>query len=355
MFGRWRKPDPAAASIPAAEPQWPVGAAALDAEGRFRSSLWFDLPGAHDRIAAWERERRVDEELAAALRQFVDDGFLTLQLALPEELYPAIDADVDRLWRERPADVAFAYQSRLTPFVYADEAEHRRPGCRIADLHSWSPSALDLYLHPRVFEVVNLLFGEPAIATQSLYFQYGSYQLLHRDPVHVPVVPPWNLLAAWIALEDIDPRSSVLTYVPGSHRLGYYRFADGDYRHDARRHGVEDTQAMAAFEAEQCRAAGLSEQTFVPRRGGLLIWHHSLLHGGPRAQDQSLTRKSFVVHYTTRAQARRRRGEFVERVPAADGTLVERLRMVESDEVLERGAAAGFDNPLRKYRVRTAR
>lgn len=332
---------------------WPVGAAALDERGCFRSDAWYDQPDAHDRIAAWARKGSIDAELAEAFRHFVDRGYLTLDLDLPDRIYTEIDADVDRLWSEKPADVAFAYQSRLTPFVYADETKHRRPGCRIADLHSYSPAAREIYLHPRMFEVVNTLFGEPALATQSLYFQFGSYQQLHRDPVHVPATPPWHLLAAWVALEDIDPRSSVLAYVPGSHRLGYYRFPGGDYRFDAKGHGDAEAQAMAAFEVAQYEAAGLQIETFVPKRGGLLVWHHSLLHGGPKAEDQSLTRKSFVVHFTTRSTMPRRRGELVEMVPDASGQLVSRLRMIETEDVLEQGNAAGFDNPLKKYRVRS--
>ena len=329
-----------------------MGAEALDERGRFRSDLWFDQPDAGDHIARWARAGKIDRELTLALERFIELGYLTLQLDLPERVFSEIDEAVDRLWSDKPADVAFAYHSRLTPFCYADEATQRQPGYRISDLYSFSPAARELYLHPRIFEVVNLLFGEPALAIQSLYFEYGSYQQLHRDPVHVQTVPPWNLLAAWIALEDIDPRSSVLAYVPGSHRLGYHRFDNGDYRYDASRHGDAEAEAMAAFERDQCAEAGLPVETFVPPRGGLLVWHHSLLHGGPKAEDPTLTRKSFVVHYTKRSAAPRRCGEFVEWVPDRDGNSVSRLRMVETEEVLECGEAAGLGNPLQRYQVR---
>jgi hypothetical protein len=330
----------------------PVGAGALGDDGCFRSTLWFDQPDAHSTIERWQRAGEIDDDLALELRRFVDDGYLTLDLGLDDDLFAEIDATVDRLWRDKPQDVAFAYNSRLTPFCYADEAVHRRPGCRIADLHSYSAAARSLYLHPRIFEVIHRLFGQPAIATQSLYFQYGSFQALHRDPVHVPATPPWHLLAAWVALEDIDPRSGVLAYVPGSHRLPYYRFANGDYRHDASHHSEADDRAMADFDQAQCDAAGLALERFVPKRGSALIWHHSLLHGGPRAEDPDLTRKSFVVHFTTRGENPRRHGEFIEYVPGPDGAPVARLRMVESEALVEAGDAAGFDNPLKRYRVR---
>jgi hypothetical protein len=332
---------------------YPVGADALDPRGVFRSTLWFDQPDAHEHIAAWAGAGRIDEELVVELRRFVDDGYLTLDLDLDPGIYEEIDQSVERLWREKPQHVAFAYRSRLTPFPCADEAEHRKPSYRIADLHSVSSGAETLYLNPRVFEVVNLLFGEQAVASQSLYFEYGSFQPLHRDPVHVPATPPWNLLAAWFALEDIDPRSGVLAYAPGSHRLPYYRFPSGDYRFDASHHADHDAERMAAFETRQCEEAGIPVQYFVPKKGGVLIWHHSLLHGAPKAEDPSLSRKSFVVHFTTRAHMQRRRGEFVEHVPGRDGAMVSRLRLVETEDVRQRGSAVGFDNPLKKYRVRT--
>ncbi len=332
--------------------EWPTGAAALDEAGCFRSDLWFDQPDARQRIDDRHAAGRIDDELARELTRFVEKGYLTLRLDLEPELFAEIDESVDRLWREKPHDVAFAYRGRLTPFCYADEALQRRPGCRIADLHSWSPGACELYLHPHLFEVVNLLFGQPAVATQSLYFSNGSLQALHRDPVHVPATPPWHLLAAWIALEDVDPRSGVLAYVPGSHRLPYYRFSNGDYRFDASHHGDAEAEAMALSERTRCEEAGLAVERFLPRRGEALIWHHSLLHGGPQAEDPNLTRKSFVVHYTTRANQPRRRGELVEWVPGPEDVTVPRLRMIETEDLLIAGEAAGFDNPLKRYRVR---
>ncbi len=60
----------------------------------------------------------------------------------PEATAGQIDADVDRLWRERPWDVAFAYQSRLKLFPLADEPTDRRPSVRISDMHSASSAAL---------------------------------------------------------------------------------------------------------------------------------------------------------------------------------------------------------------------
>src|SRR6266516_4337125 len=77
------------------------------------------------------------------------------------------------------------------------------------------------------FRFVELIFGAPAIAFQSLYFEYGSQQGLHRDPMFVVTDPPSHLLASWVALEDITPDSGPLAYVPGSQHLPWYEFEPG--------------------------------------------------------------------------------------------------------------------------------
>ena len=38
-------------------------------------------------------------------------------------------------------------------------------------------------------------------------------------------------------------------------------------------------------------------EKFIARKGDVLLWHGMLAHGGGTVKNQSLTRKSFVVHY----------------------------------------------------------
>lgn len=322
----------------------PASPEGLTDAGLLASDLWLDRPDAARRIEAARSRGRVDAAQAEALSGFAERGYLTFPIDLSPETAAALDREVERLWREKPADVAYAYHSILKPFAYADDAE-RRPSYRIADLHSSSPEALGLYLHRRIFDWVELILGQEAVATQSLYFEFGSQQSLHRDPVFVQTQPPSHLVAAWIALEDIDPASGPLVYVPGSHRLPYYQFEPGEHRFDHRRHGEGEIHAMAEFDARQVLEAGLPTESFTPRRGEVLIWHHSLLHGGSAPQDPALTRKSFVVHFSTRSHYRRLKQTYLRRISSPDG-FIERPQIAETEEVLERDGCAGFASPL---------
>lgn len=319
----------------------------LTRDGRLRSDLWLDRPDAAERVEARRAAGELSDDEAESLRHWAESGYDTFSLDADAEVFEEIDGSVERLWRERPPTVALAYNSPLAPFADADEAAQRRPGYRISNLHSASEGALDLYLHPAIHERVGRIFGEAPVALQSIYFEWGSGQALHRDPMHVYTSPPAHLIGAWIALEDIGPDCGPLTYVPGSHRLPYYQFSPGEYRVEHGRHGDEDVRRAEAFDLEQCRRHGLEPELFTSRRGDVLLWHASLLHGGAPLRNPELTRKSLVVHFSTAANYRRLRQTVVERVPGPDGEPVAKARVYGTDRLLERDGRRGFDNPLR--------
>ncbi len=321
---------------------------AISAEGQLASDLWVDAPDALHRLEAMERRGDVPADEAAELDRFIRNGYLTFSLGDVSREAAAIQADVDRVWREQPADLAYAWSGPLRSFAEADEARDRRPSYRIADLHSHSAAALDLYLSPAIFRRVERILGRAAVATQSLYFQWGSQQALHRDPVFVQTRPPSHLVAAWIALEEIHPASGPLVYVPGSHRLPYYQFAPGEFLFDQSRYGPAEAEAMAEHDRHRCQEAGLTTETLVCPKGEVLLWHASLLHGGSAVADPGRTRKSFVVHFSSAERYRLRRQGIVEFL--ADGAeRVERHRILETEEILERPGARGFQSPMVGY------
>lgn len=311
----------------------------IDAAGLLRSNLWFDQPNAHATIDGFLARGEIDAAMAENLRHFVDRGYMVLSLDLDAGVSETLDAIVDRLWHERPANVAYAYQSLLTRFSDA-KPEHRSPSCRIADLHTYAPEVLALFLDRTVFDTIERLFGETAVATQSLYFEWGSQQGLHRDPVYVQMRQPSHLLATWLALEDIGPDCGPLIYVPGSHRLPYYQFEPGRFTVDFSRDGQELIQKGQAWDEQQCRDAGLELETLTCKRGDVLVWHHSLLHGGSYPTNPELTRKSFVVHYSTLSTMDRVHNSYLD----APGS--ESVTHMTSERVLERQGCHGFDSPL---------
>jgi hypothetical protein len=321
----------------------------LTSDGLLASDLWLDQPDAHQRIDRRLGAGEIDGEQAENLRDFVDKGYMVIPLSVDPAVFGGVEAAVERLWRDKADDVAYAYHSQLRPFTCA-QPEHRKPSYRIADLHTYSDEALALYLNREVFDYLELIFGEPVIATQSLCFEWGSQQPLHRDPVYVRMTPPSHLLAAWIALEDIGPDCGPLIYLPGSHRLPYYQYEPGRYTFDFGKDGDKETLASQEWDRKKCAGAGLELETLTCKRGDVLIWHHSLLHGGSYPTDPGLTRKSFVVHYSTTASMKQVLNSYL--FPTPDGG--ETPHVMSSDRVLERDGCRGFDSPLHVHVSQTA-
>ncbi len=337
---------------PAGQPGDESAGPLLTPSGELVSDLWLDQPDAHHRVETRQAAGEIAAHQAEALLRFLDRGYLTFTLDLDPRVVADVEASVERLWQERPPTVACAYHSQLRPFDQVEPRKARRPSYRIADLHSFSQGALELYLDRQIFDWVELIFGQKAVATQSLYFEYGSQQRLHRDPVFVHHTPPSHLLAAWVALEDIHPDSGPLLHVAGSHRLPYYQFEPGEFRFDPARQGYAEEQAMEEFLEVTCRERGLEAVPFTPRLGEALIWHASLIHGGSRPRDPDRTRKSFVVHYATFGNHECLTQLVEEEVPDDGGALVTRRQSYTTRQLLSRDRCYGFDNPLHHRRLR---
>jgi phytanoyl-CoA hydroxylase len=263
------------------------------------SDLWLDRPDAHSRIDDRLREGVLTADDAQSLRTFADRGYTTMAIDLDQSFCDALDDQIDMLFESPPAGVKVSAPGRGRPKILAgNERPPREPGYRIPDLHLHSQQAMDLYLDRRIFRMIELILDEPAVAFQSLYFEYGSMQTLHRDPMFVVTTPPSHLVAVWIALEDIETDSGPLAYVPGSHRLPYFEFVPGSVKRPGKV-SLKIREQYSDWTDEMIRTRGLEVLPFTAKRGEIFIWHAGLLHGGMKIENPNRTRKSFVVHFST--------------------------------------------------------
>jgi phytanoyl-CoA hydroxylase len=318
------------------------GLSTLVENGQLRSDLWLDQPDAHDRIDARLAAGAISAADAESLHLFVDKGYMTTHIDLDRAAAEAFDAQVARLWDERPADLAISPPGPGGPRSFAAyEGSDREVGYRIPDLHGYSDHAMDLYLHSEIFRCVELIFDQPAIAFQSLYFEFGSAQALHRDPMFVVTRPASHMAAAWIALEDITPDSGPLAYVPGSHRLPWFAFEE-DSIVLVPRVPQEKRMEYAEFTRRNMTAAGFEPVPFTCKRGDVFIWHAGLVHGGSEIENPERTRKSFVIHYSTAAN-------YTERTAGMQVREGGEMRGVRrrTDTIVTSAGGRGLDSPMK--------
>jgi phytanoyl-CoA hydroxylase len=311
----------------------------------FASRVWIDQPGAASAIDKFLEAGTITAEEHELLSHFLEYGYLRLSLSDSRHAVEQLTRDLDRLWREKPADLSYAFDApHLRPLSTSDEARDRQPPYRIHEVQSHSLAARSLYLHPRLHRMAGLILGEAPVAIQSILFEYGSAQALHRDPVVVPIAVPGHLVAAWIALEDIDPAAGPLMYIPRSHRFPPFEFRPAAYIFDPTTMGQEDLALEAAWLEAQMRAHDVQPELFTPKEGEVLIWHSALYHGGGPILDRSRTRRSFVVHFSSRRHHRVAALTLEE--PQANGKST--VRIAATQKLIQQGGAVGFANPLAK-------
>jgi len=317
----------------------------LDADKQLVSHFWYDAPNAMDLVEERASRFNLDPDL---LVTFVRDGYMIVRATEQlEELVDGLVRDIDREWETQEGRAIYSGPGkRRTIMAGLDPALHRVPGYRISDAHGFSDYARRLTLVDSVFGYVNALFGEQAVAFQSLYFEWGSQQGLHRDPMFVRTTPPSALLASWLALEDIHSDAGPLLYVPGSHRYPWYEFVEGDVIVDKGNDRIEARQAFREKYLQDMAANGHQVVELTCRKGDVLIWHGGLLHGGKKHNDPSRTRKSLVTHYSVASTMTKVRNSIFAWEP--DSTRdrpVQKAR--ETLDVITAGTSRMFEAPWR--------
>jgi len=152
----------------------------------------------------------------------------------------------------------------------------------------------------RLTSILDLLMGKEVDLFQSLNFVNASQQKSHSDSIHMTTFPYGNLIAVWIALEDITLDNGPLHYYPGSHKLPYVMNGDYDnvgskYRLGTKSYGDYENKVQEVIAGND-----LQKKVFTAKKGDLLIWHANLLHGGEAIINKEMTRKSMVFHYYTK-------------------------------------------------------
>jgi len=168
---------------------------------------------------------------------------------------------------------------------------------RVIDFYVPSTAAREAILHPAITDFLGACYGEAPLAFQSLLFQYGSQQGMHQDTAYVVTDNPQRIMASWIALEDIRAGSGELAYYAGSHHNVQVTFEGGKKIWDRQADDMASNQQYQSDLDAACGQRGLQKQTFLARKGEILLWHAGLVHGGNPIMDTSLTRRSLVTHY----------------------------------------------------------
>lgn len=268
------------------------------APGTFRSKFggtWIDRFDFEDELRERLRFGRIPGRLEADIRRFERDGFIVLENAAAEEEIARFESAISSAFRAGHPHLICQQPGSSTPRGVT--AGLGRRGTRIVDSYAVLPEALDLLSSPRLIEFLTVILEERPKLFQSLSFDMGSEQGLHQDTAYVVVDRPRELIACWIALEDVVPGSGELQYMVGSHRLPDFDFGGNKKHWDIATDRADSHDNWARWILEEGARRGYAIQKFFAKRGDILIWHADLAHGGSPIARPDVTRKSLVGHY----------------------------------------------------------
>ena len=260
---------------------------ALTKEGDTISDCWIDRPDFEQMLALKLAAGALTEQEGADLKFFHEHGYMLIDLDIPEQVFPEVDNFVKDVWTNRPHNLlgqnsrinAFA-PTRLSTFPKDGDAEGK--GSKLLETHAHSAALATVMFNDKLHHYFELIYEDVPVATQSLFFRKGSdFKSLHRDPWYVQTRPPGNMMAAWVALEDIRSGTGELEYVPGSHRMPYSPLGDSQDVVFAAEN-ITDAQRKEHIDEmfENIKKMNLEHKRFQPKRGQALIWHADLIHGG---------------------------------------------------------------------------
>lgn len=222
----------------------------------------------------------LDQNIKDQLANWGNDGYAILSNFFSNEEIDTFNSEVERLIKTKKAKW--------------------RTGNRIMFACHDSTPICNAGTDNTILTVLNTLMGKEVELFQSINFINASQQRTHSDTIHMTTHPLGNLIAIWIALEDVDTNNGPLHYYPGSHKLPYVLNKDFGNEGSALFLGKKSYGDYEDKIEEIIKTSNLKKEQFHAKKGDLLIWHANLLHGGEPVIDNTTTRKSMVFHYYTK-------------------------------------------------------
>ncbi|MFB9328894.1 phytanoyl-CoA dioxygenase family protein [Paenibacillus aurantiacus] len=216
-----------------------------------------------------------DEQLAS----FEKEGYLIVRRLWSED-------EVDEIKRTFEAIGAQPVPGFFEPDLSgaADDPLKRYP--RVMHPHRFDAVSKKYMLHPGVLAILEDLYGEEALAAQSMFYYKppGSRgQALHQDNFYLKV-EPGNCIAAWAAIDRCDEDNGCMLLVPKTNTYDIVCPEVSDSRESFTTHYVKPPKEEKPIPA-------------VMEPGDILFFNGNLIHGSYRNRTTDRFRRAFISHY----------------------------------------------------------
>lgn len=214
------------------------------------------------------------------IEQFERDGFLHV-----EHFFS--DAELDRFGEA--VDAAVEYRTSDDRRSLGDKNLYEQTFVQCMRLWEDRPDVRPFTFHPKLCAAAAALLQTECVRIwhdQALYKEPGGRKTdAHLDYPFWPVTET-DLVSVWIPFQDVHPCGGMMSYVQGSHRIGYTEFVD-----IGQLHGGEAFDLLAEPQVAQLPLVP------VPASRGSAIFHHACTIHTADPNDTDATRRVFTMAY----------------------------------------------------------
>lgn len=244
----------------------------------------------------------MNTNLEEAAKEFATTGtYVARGLFSPAECDFYTEHFMELRKEERPGDFAGVDPSSTDPLK-------RYP--RMIHMHRWDEVSMQWGTDRRLDQLMTALLGQSPFFVQTmLYYKPAGArgQALHQDQFYLRA-QPGTCCAAWLALDDCDEENGCLQVVPGSQNLPVLCTVKADISQSFTDVTVPVPDDMAVTPV-------------VMKRGDVLFFNGSLIHGSYANSTKDRFRRSLIGHYVTGNAERV--GRFFQPSYRMDGSVVE--------------------------------
>ena len=231
--------------------------------------------------------------------QFHDEGFIIIRNLINEALITNI---LDALKKFKSKDVYYYTQSSHT---WVKSSKTTKEGYLIDSIQSPTKqrncgelkfAAEEIISCKRISEKLQEISGNIKFVNwQNMLFDKSTGTIDHADTWYLDTKPRGHMIAAWIALEDINESAGRFFVYPKSHKLTIQENINKTFK---------DNYLYAKFMHKFIKENNLKKFAPAMRKGDVLFWHPFTLHGSLSQKDNKYSRKSLTAHYHPVGSAR---------------------------------------------------
>ena len=232
-------------------------------------------------------------------KQFYDEGYVIIRNLINEELITNI---LDSLKKFKKKNVYYYTQSSHT---WVKSSKTNREGFLIDSIQSPTKqrncgelkyAAEKIISCKEISEILQEISeSRRFINWQNMLFDKSTGTIDHADTWYLDTKPRGNMIAAWIALEDIKEAAGRFFVYPKSHKLNIQENINNTFK---------DNYLYAKFMHKFIKENNLKKFAPPMRKGDVLFWHPFTIHGSLNQKNSKFSRKSLTAHYHPVGSAR---------------------------------------------------